>query len=69
MKRKDKVERNVVELLLKDTDILEITTAIEGPLGYENAIEYRISVTRHGRLNIEKMTPGGWRSLRRNNEM
>lgn len=64
MKENDLIESNVKKLLLKNNEILEITTAVEGPLGYENAIEYRLSVTLHGRLTIEKMTPGGWRHLR-----
>jgi len=55
MKRKSCVEKTVKELLLKDDELLQIKTAVEGPLGYENS---------KGGLIVEKMTPGGWRRLR-----
>ena len=63
MKRKGKGEITVKELVLRDDEILELTTAVEGPLGYENSNKYRLSVGSNGRLIIEKMTPGGWRFL------
>lgn len=63
MKRKCQKEKTVKELVLRDDEILELTTAVEGPLGYEKSNEYRLSVGSNGRLIIEKMTPGGWRFL------
>ena len=64
MKRKDQREKTVKELTLRDDELLKLTTAVEGPLGYENFNDYRLSVTPKGGLIIEKMTPGGWRRLR-----
>ena len=64
MKRKNRREKTVKELILKDNEILELTTAVEGPLGYENSKDYRLSVGSDGGLIVEKMTPGGWRRLR-----
>lgn len=64
MKGKSRIEKTVKKLLLKDNELLQITTAVEGPLGYENSKDYRLSVGSDGRLNVEKMTPGGWRRLR-----
>ncbi len=64
MKRKDQREKTVKELILRDNELLQITTAVEGPLGYENSKDYRLSVTPNGGLIVEKMTPGGWRRLR-----
>ena len=64
MTRKNCREKTVKELILKDNERLEITTAVEGPLGYENSKNYRLSVGSDGRLIVEKMTPGGWRLLR-----
>ena len=64
MKRKNRREKTIKELVLKDNELLQITTAVEGPLGYENSKNYRLSVGSDGRLNVEKMTPGGWRRLR-----
>ncbi len=64
MKRKSREEKTVKELILKDDELLQLTTAVEGPLGYENSKEYRLSVDSDGGLIVEKMTPGGWRHLR-----
>ncbi len=64
MKRKSRREKTVKELILKDDELLHITTSVEGPLGYENSNDYRLSVTPNGGLIVEKMTPGGWRRLR-----
>jgi len=64
MKRKSQREKTVKELILRDDELLQLTTAVEGPLGYENSNDYRLSVDPDGRLIIEKMTPGGWRRLR-----
>ncbi len=64
MKRKSREEKTVKELILKDNELLQLTTAVEGPLGYENSKEYRLSVDSNGGLIVEKMTPGGWRHLR-----
>ena len=64
MKRKNREEKTVKELILKDNELLQLTTAVEGPLGYENSKEYRLSVDSYGGLIVEKMTPGGWRHLR-----
>jgi len=64
MKRKSRREKTVKKLILKDNELLQITTAVEGPLGYENSEDYRLSVDSDGRLIVEKMTPGGWRRLR-----
>ena len=64
MKRKSPREKIVKKLILKDNELLQITTAVEGPLGYENSKDYRLSVGSDGGLIIEKMTPGGWRHLR-----
>jgi hypothetical protein len=64
MKQKGKREKTVIELILRDDEMLELTTAIEGPLGYENYNEYRLSVAANGGLIVEKLTPGGWRRLR-----
>ncbi len=44
--------------------MLQLTTAVEGPLGYENSSDYRLSVSSGGGLIVEKMTPAGWRRLR-----
>jgi hypothetical protein len=64
MRRKSPQENIVKKLILKDNELLQITTAVEGPLGYENSKDYRLSVGSDGGLIIEKMTPGGWRYLR-----
>ncbi len=64
MKGKSRTEKTVKELILKDNELLQITTAVEGPLGYENSKNYRLSVSPDGGLIIEKMTPGSWRRLR-----
>jgi len=64
MKRKNRREKTVKELILRDDELLQLTTAIEGPLGYENSNDYRLSVASNGGLIVEKMTPGGWRRLR-----
>ena len=64
MKRKSREEKTVKELILKDNELLQLTTAVEGPLGYENSKDYRLSVDSDGGLIVEKMTPGGWRHLR-----
>jgi hypothetical protein len=64
MKHKSRREKTVKELILKDDELLLLTTAVEGPLGYENSNDYRLSVAPDGGLIIEKMTPGGWRRLR-----
>ena len=64
MKRKSRREKTVKELILRDDELLHLTTAVEGPLGYENSSDYRLSVGSGGRLIVEKMTPGGWRRVR-----
>ena len=64
MKRKNRREKTIKELILKDNELLQLTTAVEGPLGYENSDDYRLSVGSDGGLLVEKMTPGGWRRLR-----
>jgi hypothetical protein len=57
-------DKTVKELILKDDELLQLTTAVEGPRGYENSKDYRLSVDSDGGLIVEKMTPGGWRRLR-----
>ena len=69
MKGKNRREKTIKELILKDNELLEITTAVEGPLGYENSNNYRLSVCSDGGLIVEKMTPGGWQRLRWFHEM
>ncbi len=64
MKHKSRREKTVKELILKDDELLHITTSVEGPLGYENSKDYRLSVVSDGGLIVEKMTPVGWRRLR-----
>ena len=64
MKRKSRREKTVKELILKDDELLQLKTTVEGPLGYENSKDYRLSVDSDGGLIVEKMTPGGWRHLR-----
>ena len=64
MKRKSRREKTVKELILKDNELLLLTTAVEGPLGYGNSKDYQLSVSSDGGLIVEKMTPGGWRRLR-----
>jgi len=64
MKRENWEEKTVKELILKDNELLQLTTAVEGPMGYENSKDYRLSVDSSGGLIVEKMTPGGWRHLR-----
>ncbi len=64
MERKSWEEKTVKELILKDNELLQLTPAVEGPLGYENSKDYRLSVDSNGGLIVEKMTPGGWRHLR-----
>ena len=64
MKRKSRREKTVKELILKDDELLQLTTAVEGPRGYENSKDYRLSVGSDRGLIIEKMTPDGWRHLR-----
>ena len=64
MNRKSRREKTVKELILKDDELLQLKTAVEGPLGYENSKDYRLSVDSNGGLIVEKMTPGGWRRLR-----
>ena len=64
MKRKSRREKTVKELILRDDELLQLTTAVEGPMGYENSNDYQLSVSSDGGLIVEKMTPGGWRRLR-----
>ena len=64
MKRKSRREKTAKELILRDDELLHLTIAVEGPLGYENSNDYRLSVDSDGGLIVEKMTPGGWRRLR-----
>ena len=64
MKKKSRREKTVKELILKDDELLQLKTAVEGPLGYENSKDYRLSVDSNGGLIVEKMTPGGWRHVR-----
>jgi len=61
MKRRSWREKTVKEQILKDDEMLQLTTSVEGPLGYENSKDYRLSVSSDGRLLVEKMTPIGWR--------
>jgi len=63
MKRKKQTEKTVKELILRVDELLQLTTAVEGPLGYENSNDYQLSIGSDGRLIIEKMTPGGWKRL------
>jgi hypothetical protein len=63
MMRNNRTDKTVKEMTLREDELLELTTAVDGPLGYENSINYRLSVGSKGRLIIEKMTPGGWRFL------
>jgi len=63
MKRKSRREKTVKELILKDDELLQLKTAVEGPLGYENSKDYKLSVDSNGGLIVEKMTPGGWQRL------
>lgn len=64
MKGKSRRGKTVKELILRDDELLQLTTAVEGPLGYETSKDYRLSVSSDGGLIVEKMTPGGWRRLR-----
>ena len=64
MKSKSRREKIVKKLILKDDELLHITTSVEGPLGYENSKDYRLSVVSDGGLIVEKMTPIGWRRIR-----
>lgn len=64
MKGKSRREKTVKKLILKDDELLHITTSVKGPLGYENSKDYQLSVSSDGGLIVEKMTPGGWRRLR-----
>ena len=59
MKRKSRREKTVKELILRDDELLLLTTAVEGSLGYENSNDYRLLVAPDGGLIVEKMTPGG----------
>ena len=63
MKRKSRGEKTVKEMILKDDELLQLTTVVEGPMGDENSKDYRLSVSSDGRLIVEKMTPIGWRHL------
>jgi len=51
MKRKSRNGKTVKELILKDDELLQLTTAVEGPLGYENSKDYRLSVSPDGGIN------------------
>jgi hypothetical protein len=42
---------------------LQLTTAVEGPLGYETSEDYRLPVNSNGRLIVEKITSIGWKHL------
>ena len=64
MTRKNQREKTIKELILRDDELLQLTTAVGGPLGYETSNDYRLSVGSDGGLIVEKMTPGGWRRLR-----
>ena len=63
-RRKSRTEKNVKELIIRDDELLQLTTAVEGPLGYENSRDFRLSGASNGGLIVEKMIPGGWRGLR-----
>jgi len=63
MKRKKRTEKTVKELILREDELLQLTTAVEGPLVYENSNDYRLSVGSDGRLIVEKTTLGGWQRL------
>lgn len=56
MKRKRQRDKTVKELSLGDDELLQLSTAVEGPLGYENenSNNYRLSVGSDRRLIIEK---------------
>jgi hypothetical protein len=60
MKRKSRKGKTVKEPILRDDELLQLTTTVEGPLGNENSEDYRLSVAPNGGLIVEKMTPGGW---------
>ncbi len=64
MARKNGRDKTIKELILKDNELLEITTGVEGPLGYQNSKNYRLSVGSDKRLVVEKMPPDSWRRLR-----
>ena len=66
---RDQREKTVKELILRDDELLQLTTAVEGSLGFENSNNYRLSAGSDGGLIFEKMTPGGWRRLRWFNKM
>ena len=59
MKRKSRKGKTVKELILRDDKLLQLTTIIEGSLGYENSEGYRLSMAPDGWLIVEKMIPGG----------
>ena len=45
MKRKSRGEKTVKEMILKDDELLQLTTVVEGPMGDENSKDYRLSVS------------------------
>jgi len=55
MKRKSRREKTVKKLILKDDELLHITTSVEGPLGFENSKDYRLSVVSDGGLIFNEM--------------
>ncbi len=44
MKRKSQKGKTVKELILRDDELLQLTSAVESFLGYENSEDYRISM-------------------------
>ena len=48
MKRKSRKGKTVKELILRDDKLLQLTTIIEGSLGYENSEGYRLSMAPDG---------------------
>jgi len=60
MKRRSRKGKTVKELILRDDKLLQLTTTVEGSLGYENSEDYRLLMAPEGGLIVEKMIPGDW---------
>ena len=63
MKRKSWGEKTVKELILKDNKLLQLTTGVEGPPGYENITyndKQRVLFDRylHGEIDVNILTKG-----------
>jgi hypothetical protein len=54
MKRKNRREKTFKEMIRKEDELLRLTTAVEGPLKYENSNDYWRSVDSDGGLIIKK---------------